>query len=253
MALKDSPVEAAPSTASRFAAEVFGTLVLVLGGVGTAVFAANFPTAENTLGVGFLGVALAFGLTVLVGVYAVGHISGAHFNPAVTLGAAIAGRLPWKFVPGYMISQIIGGIIGSSIVFAIASGGKDDFVSKAVEGGFASNGFGEHSPGGFSLLSVLIAEVVLTAIFIYVILGATSKRAPAGFAGVAIGLTLTLIHLISIPVSNTSVNPARSIAAAIYAGPDALGQLWVFLLAPLLGALIAGITYKPLFEGRSRA
>lgn len=242
--------EATPSTAQKLAAEVFGTFLLVLGGVGTAVFAANFPSSEsNTLGVGFLGVALAFGLTVLVGIYAVGHISGGHFNPAVTLGAAFAGRLPWKDVIGYWIAQIVGGAIASSIIYIIAIGGADGFGDKAVAGGFASNGFGEHSPGGFGLVSVIVAEVVLTAVFLFVILGSTSKRAPAGFAGISIGLTLTLIHLISIPISNTSVNPARSIAAAIYGGSDALGQVWVFILAPLVGAAIAGILYKPLFEG----
>lgn len=240
------------SLASRLAAELFGTFLLVFGGVGTALFAANFPSADsNTLGVGFLGVALAFGLTVLVGVYTVGHISGGHFNPAVTLGAAVAGRLPWRDVIGYWIAQLVGGIVGSSLLFAIAAGGADGFLSRAVDGGFASNGFGEHSPGSFSLLSVIIAEVVLTAVFLYVILGSTSERAAPGFAGVAIGLSLTLIHLISIPISNTSVNPARSIAAAIYGGPDALGQVWVFILAPLLGALIAGASYKLMFEKRT--
>ncbi|GAA3863226.1 aquaporin Z [Leifsonia kafniensis] len=241
----------APTTAQRLAAEVFGTFLLVFGGVGTAVFAANFPdSANNSLGVGFLGVALAFGLTVLVGVYAVGHISGGHFNPAVTLGAAVAGRLPWKDVLSYWGAQLVGGIIGSSLVYVIAVGGPDGFASNAVAGGFASNGFGEFSPGGFNLASVIVAEIVLTAIFLFVILGATSKRAPAGFAGLTIGLSLTLIHLISIPISNTSVNPVRSIAAAIYGGPEHLGQVWVFILAPLIGALIAGLAYRPLFEGR---
>lgn len=243
MTTKNAPL------APRLAAELFGTFLLVFGGVGTAVFAANFPSAQsNSLGVGFLGVALAFGLTVLVGVYAVGHISGGHFNPAVTLGAAVAGRLPWRDVIGYWIAQLVGGIIGSTLVFAIAAGGANDFLAHAVKKGFASNGFGAHSPGGFSLLSVIIAEIVLTAIFLYVILGVTSTRAVPGFAGVAIGLTLTLIHLISIPISNTSVNPARSIAAAIYGGPDALGQVWVFILAPLLGGLLAGASYKLFFE-----
>ena len=238
--------------AARLAAELFGTFLLVFGGVGTAVFAANFPNADsNSLGVGFLGVALAFGLTVLVGVYAVGHVSGGHFNPAVSLGAAFAGRMPWRDLVGYWVAQLAGGLIGSSLVFAIAAGGADGFLSNAVAGGFASNGFGDHSPGGFGLLSVIIAEVVLTAVFLSVILGATSERAAPGFAGIAIGLTLTLIHLISIPISNTSVNPARSIAAAVYGGPDALGQVWVFILAPLLGALIAGVAYRLLFERRA--
>jgi aquaporin Z len=243
MAIRESTL------AARLAAEAFGTFLLVLGGVGTAVFTANFPDADtNSLGVGYLGVALAFGLTVLVGVYAVGHISGGHFNPAVSLGAAVAGRMPWRDLVGYWVAQLVGGIIASSIIFAIAAGGPDGFLTNAFDTGFASNGFGDRSPGGFNLLSVIIAEVVLTAVFLYVILGATSERAAPAFAGLAIGLSLTLIHLISIPISNTSVNPARSIAAAIYAGPDALGQVWVFIVAPLLGALIAGATYRLMFE-----
>lgn len=244
--------DASPTAVSKLAAEFFGTFLLVLGGVGTAVFAANFPDDGNALGVGFLGVSLAFGLTVLCGVYAVGHISGGHFNPAVTLGAALAGRLPWRDVIGYWVVQLVGGIAGSSVVYAIAAGGADDFLQNAVDGGFASNGYGEHSPGGFGLVSVLVAEVVLTAVFLYVILGATSSRGPAGFAGIPIGLTLTLIHLVSIPISNTSVNPARSLAAAVYGGPDALGQVWLFFLAPLLGAAIAGVSYRLLFEGLAK-
>ena len=235
--------------AARLAAETFGTFLLVLGGVGTAVFTANFPSADtNSLGVGYLGVALAFGLTVLVGVYAVGHISGGHFNPAVSLGAAVAGRMPWRDLIGYWVAQLVGGIVASTIIFAIAAGGPEGFLTNAFDTGFASNGYDDRSPGGFNLLSVIIAEVVLTAVFLYVILGATSDRAVPGLAGLAIGLSLTLIHLVSIPISNTSVNPARSIAAAIYAGPDALAQVWVFILAPLLGALIAGATYRLLFE-----
>ena len=237
--------------AARLAAETFGTFLLVLGGVGTAVFAANFPDAEaNSLGVGYLGVALAFGLTVLVGIYAVGHISGGHFNPAVTLGAAFAGRMPWRDLLPYWAAQVVGGILGSTVVLAIAAGGIEGFLPNAFDTGFASNGYDDRSPGGFNLLSVIIAEVVLTAVFLYVILGATSDRAAPALAGVAIGFTLTLIHLISIPVDNTSVNPARSIAAAIYAGPDALAQVWVFIVAPLLGALIAGVTYRLMFERR---
>lgn len=236
------------TTGARWAAEVFGTFLLVFGGVGTAVFAANFPAADdNSLGVGFVGVALAFGLTVVVGAYAVGHVSGAHFNPAVTLGAALAGRIGWRDLPGYWAAQIVGGILGAGAVYGIAAGGPEGFLTGAVDGGFASNGFGELSPGGFGLGAVILAEVVLTAIFLWVILGVTHGRAPAGFAPLAIGLALTLIHLVSIPVSNTSVNPARSIAAAVVAGGDHLGQVWVFVLAPLLGAAIAGVTYKALF------
>lgn len=235
--------------APRLAAELFGTFLLVFAGIGTVLFTANFQRPDsNLLGVGFLGIAVAFGLTVLVGVYAVGHISGGHFNPAVTLGAAVAGRLPWRDVIGYWLAQLVGGIVGSTLLFAIAAGGPDGMLADLVDSGFASNGFDEHSPGGFGLLSVIIAEVVLTAVFLYVILGATSARAATGFAGLAIGLALTLIHLISLPISGTSVNPARSIATAIYGGGDALGQLWVFILAPLLGGLIAGATYKLLFD-----
>ncbi|WP_168625687.1 MULTISPECIES: aquaporin Z [unclassified Cryobacterium] len=237
--------------AARLAAEAFGTFLLVLGGVGTAVFAANFPDAEaNSLGVGYLGVALAFGLTVLVGIYTVGHISGGHFNPAVSFGAAFAGRLPWRDVAPYWAAQLVGGILGSTVVLAIAAGGIEGFLPNAFDTGFASNGYDDRSPGEFNLLSVIIAEVVLTAVFLYVILGSTSERSNLGFAGLTIGLSLTLIHLISIPISNTSVNPARSIAAAIYAGPAALAQVWVFILAPLLGALIAGATYRLMFERR---
>jgi aquaporin Z len=243
-----TPATHEPTRVARWAAELFGTFVLVFGGVGTAIFAANFPSPDdNSLGVGFVGVALAFGLTVVVSAYAVGNISGGHFNPAVTLGAAMAGRMPWRDVPGYWIAQLVGGILASTLLFAIAAGGPDGFLSTAVDGGFASNGFGDRSPGGFNLLSVIIAEVILTAVFLYVILGATSERSTPGFAPLAIGLSLTLIHLISIPIDNTSVNPARSIAAALYGGPDALAQVWVFILAPLLGALIAAATYKLLF------
>lgn len=234
-----------PTTGARLAAEAVGTFVLVLGGVGTAVFAAGFAGEPgNPVNVGFLGVALAFGLTVLVGVYAFGPVSGGHFNPAVTLGLAAASRFEWKDVAGYIIAQIIGGAVASSLIFAVAMGQPGGY-----EGTLGANGYGESSPGGYSLLSVGLLEVVLTAVFVLVILGATSKRAPAGFAGIAIGLTLTLIHLISIPVSNTSVNPARSIASAIYGGPEALAQLWAFLVFPVVGGLIAGWIFKPLFDG----
>lgn len=243
------PLTTLPSSlAGRLVAEALGTFILVFGGVGTALFAANFPTADsNTLGVGFLGVALAFGLTVLVGVYSLGPISGGHFNPAVTLGLAAAGRFAWADVLGYVGAQLVGGILGSSVLAAIAAGGPVGFLSAARESGFASNGFGEHSPGGFGLGSAMLTEAVLTAVFLFVILGTTARIAAQGFAGLAIGLTLTLIHLISIPVTNTSVNPARSLAAAIYGGGDAVAQLWVFLVFPSIGGLIAGLLYRPLF------
>jgi aquaporin Z len=230
----------APSLAAKLGAEAFGTFVLVIGVIGTALF-----SSANT---GLLGVALAVGLTVVGSAYAVGHISGGHFNPAVTIGTAVAGRTPWSDVLPYIAAQIIGGAVATSILFLVALNGPDGFAAKAQAGGFASNGFGEHSPGGFGLGAVIIVEVVFTAIFLYVILGATDRRAPAGFAPIAIGLTLTLIHLATIPVSNTSVNPARSIATAIYGGGDALGQLWVFIVAPIVGAIIAGATYKVIFD-----
>lgn len=240
---------ASPAMYARLAAEALGTFVLVLGGCGTAVLAANFPDAEaNTLGVGFLGVALAFGLTVVVGAFALGPISGGHFNPAVTLGLAAAGRFSWSDVGGYVVAQVIGGALGSSVLALIALGGPDGFFDAARGSGFASNGFGEHSPGGFGLGSAIVTETVLTAVFLFVILGTTARIASPGFAPLAIGLTLTLIHLTSIPVTNTSVNPARSIATAIYGGGWAWGQLWVFLLFPVLGALAAGYVYRPMFS-----
>lgn len=230
---------------SRLAAEFLGTAVLVFGGCGSAIFSAKVLSDNSVnMGIGFLGVALAFGLTVMVMVYAVGHISGGHFNPAVTVGAAIAGRVEWKAVPAYIITQIVAASVAGFALFAIASG-KEGF--DAVTSGFASNGYGDRSPNGYNMLSALLAEIILTAIFLYVILGATDKRAPKGFAGIAIGLTLTLIHLVSIPITNTSVNPARSIGVAWFAGPEALGQVWLFIVAPLIGAAIAGLSYQKLF------
>src|ERR1700712_2212964 len=233
----------APTMWHRLAAEFIGTFWLVLGGCGSAVFAAKFPSDGVSLGIGFLGVSLAFGLTVLTGVYAFGTISGGHFNPAVALGAALAKRVEWKAVPAYWVVQVIGGLIGGGILYVIAQG-KNGF---GATGNMAANGYGAHSPGGYSLVSVVIAEIVLTGIFLLVILGSTDDRAPKGFAGLAIGLTLTLIHLISIPISNTSVNPARSTGVAFFNGADAPAQLWVFWLAPLIGAAIAGIAYPYLF------
>ncbi|HVJ62196.1 MAG TPA: aquaporin Z [Tahibacter sp.] len=224
----------------RLTAEFLGTFWLVFGGCGSAVLAAAFPT----LGIGFVGVSLAFGLTVLTMAYAVGHISGGHFNPAVSLGLLVGGRFPAKdFVP-YVVAQVLGGLAAGGVLYLIASG-KAGFD---VTAGFASNGFGERSPGGYSLQAAAVAEVVLTAFFVIVILGATDRRAPAGFAPIAIGLCLTLIHLISIPVTNTSVNPARSTGVALYAGGPAIAQLWLFWLAPLVGAAIGGAIYKNLLE-----
>lgn len=247
-----APAQAASlSTAARLSAEVLGTFILVFGGAGTAIFAANFPAPEdNSLGVGLLGVALAFGLSVLAGAYAVGHLSGGHFNPAVTVGLAVGRQFAWRDAAGYIIAQIVGGALASTLLFAIAAGGPEGFLQNAQESGFAANGFGEHSPGGFGLGAAILAEVILTAVFLFVILGVTDRRASAGFAGLTIGLTLTLIHLVSIPVTNTSVNPARSIATAIYAGGWAWAQLWVFILAPLVGAAVAGVVHRLLFAER---
>ncbi|MDR6352159.1 MULTISPECIES: aquaporin Z [unclassified Pantoea] len=221
----------------RLVAETLGTFVLVLGGCGSAVLAAAFPE----LGIGFAGVALAFGLTVLVMAFAVGHISGGHFNPAVTLGLTVGGRFPAAQVVPYIIAQLVGAVAAAGVLYLIASG-KAGF--DAVASGFASNGYGEHSPGGFSLQAGMIAELVLTAVFLIVIMGATDKRAPAGFAPIAIGLALTLIHLVSIPVTNTSVNPARSSGVAIFQGGWALEQLWMFWLLPIIGAAIGGAIYR---------
>ncbi len=223
----------------RISAEAFGTFWLVFGGCGSAVLAAGIPE----LGIGYAGVALAFGLTVLTMAYTVGHISGGHFNPAVSLGLAVAGRFDYKDVLPYWVAQVIGGALGAAVLFIIASG-----TAGFAAGGFASNGYDALSPHGYSLVSVLIIEVVLTAFFLLIILGSTSAKAPAGFAPIAIGLGLTLIHLISIPVSNTSVNPARSIAAAIFADNGALGQVWLFILAPLAGAALGAIIWKTLLD-----
>jgi len=234
-----------PAMSSRLGAEALGTFWLVFGGCGSAIFAVKY-LAPNVvagqsiqLGIGFLGVALAFGLTVMTMAYAVGHVSGAHFNPAVTIGAAVAGRFEWRDVPAYVITQVLAGLLAGAALFGIARG-KDGFEAT---GNMAANGYGEHSPAGYGLVAVLCAEVLLTAFFLYIILGSTDSRAPVGFAPIAIGLGLTLIHLVSIPISNTSVNPARSTAVAFFNGNGAPGQLWLFWVAPILGAAIAGATY----------
>jgi len=224
------------SLAKKSAAEFIGTFWLVLGGCGSAVIAAGFPD----LGIGFAGVALAFGLTVLTMAFAIGHISGCHLNPAVSLGLAVAGRFRAAELPAYVIAQVLGAAAAAAILAWIA-GGAPGFD---LAGGLASNGYGDHSPGGYSMESGFVTEVVMTLMFLFIILGATDKRAPAGFAPIAIGLGLTLIHLISIPVTNTSVNPARSTGPAVIAGGWAITQLWMFWVAPLIGAAIAGLTYR---------
>jgi aquaporin Z len=223
----------------KYVAEFIGTFWLVLGGCGSAVLGAAFPE----LGIGFAGVSLAFGLTVLTMAFAIGHISGCHLNPAVSVGLLVAGRFERKDLLPYIAAQVLGGIAAGGLLYLIASG-KADFTL----GGFASNGYGEHSPGGYSLLSALACEVTLTAIFLFVIVGATSKKAPPGFAPIAIGLCLTLIHLISIPVTNTSVNPARSTAVAIFAEDWALAQLWLFWAAPIAGGALGAFIYKLIDE-----
>jgi aquaporin Z len=220
----------------RAAAEFFGTFWLVFGGCGSAVLAAAFPG----LGIGFAGVALAFGLTVLTMAFAIGHISGCHLNPAISIGLWAGKRFPASDLLPYIVAQVAGAIVASGVLFVIASG-KAGF---SLSGGFASNGYGAHSPGEYSMVACLVAEIVLTFIFLFVIMGATDKRAPAGFAPIAIGLCLTLIHLISIPVTNTSVNPARSTGPALFAGGWALEQLWLFWVAPIVGALLGGTVYK---------
>src|SRR5215468_10491916 len=227
---------------SKLTCEFLGTFWLVLGGCGSAVLAGAFPT----FGIGFAGVSLAFGLTVLTGAYALGPVSGGHFNPAVTFGLWAGGRFPARDVLGYVIAQVAGAIAGAGVLYVIASG-KPGFEV----GRFAANGYGEHSPGGYSLGAGLICEIVMTFMFLIVILGATHRRAPVGFAGIAIGLALTLIHLISIPVTHTSVNPARSTATAVIVGSWALQQLWLFWLAPIVGGAVAGFVYKGLLEAPS--
>ena len=220
----------------KYGAEFIGTFWLVLGGCGSAVLAAAFPN----VGIGLLGVSLAFGLTVLTMAFAIGHISGCHLNPAVSFGLWAGGRFPAKELPPYIVAQVLGGIVAGGVLYLIASGqaGFD------VAAGFASNGYGAHSPGGYSLLAALITEVVMTMMFIFVIMGATDKRAPQGFAPIAIGLCLTLIHLISIPVTNTSVNPARSTGVALYAGGWAISQLWLFWVAPIVGGMLGALIYR---------
>jgi aquaporin Z len=235
----------------KFLAELLGTFVLVFGGCGSAVLAAVFPYAQaesNPLGLGFLGVALAFGLTLLVMAYAIGHVSGCHINPAVSFGLWASGRFRGSELLPYIVAQVLGAVIAGGFIYGIASGRAGFELSGSNP--LATNGFGAHSPGGYGLFSALAIEVLLTFIFLLVILGTTHKNAPTGFAGLPIGLSLTLIHLISIPVTNTSVNPARSTGVALWVGGDAIGQLWLFWLAPIAGALLAGWVQRHLLDGR---
>jgi aquaporin Z len=224
----------------QYSAEFLGTFWLVLGGCGSAVLAAAFPQ----VGIGLHGVSLAFGLTVLTMAFAIGHISGCHLNPAVSIGLWAGGRFPASKLPAYIISQVLGAIAAGGVLYIIASGAPGFDVSK----GFASNGFGAHSPGGYSMMAALVTEIVMTMFFLIIILGATDKRAPAGFAPIAIGLALTLIHLISIPVTNTSVNPARSTGVAVFVGDWAIGQLWLFWLAPIIGAVLGAFAYRAIAD-----
>lgn len=248
-------VPAGPSTFATLIAEAFGTLLLVLGVISTALFAANFGASPEgtSLGVGFLGVSLAVGITVIAGAYAFGPISGGHFNPAVTLGLAAAGRFPWRDALPYIAAQVIGGLVATTLIVLIGLFGPEGWLGAAQDGGFASNGFGELSPGGFGIGAAIIVEVLFTALFVIVILGVTHSTRGSNFAGLAIGLALVLIHLAIIPIDNASVNPARSIATAVYGGPLALSQVWVFIVFPIVGALIAGLAYRALFDGTKRA
>jgi len=256
MSYPDAPQPATPRphTSAKLLAEAAGTFLLVFALTGTVTFSAFFGIEpSNPLGVGFLGVALALGLAVMIGAYAFGPISGGHFNPAVTLGLAAAGRFAWREVAAYIAAQVIGAIAGAAAVLAIASGGPLGYLERTLVDGFASNGYGELSPNLFSLFSVVIVEVVATALFLFVILGVTHARADAGFAPIAIGLTLTVLLLVAIPIDNDSLNPARSIATAVFAGTPWLVQVWVFLVFPSLGALIAGFVYSTLFDRETPA
>ncbi|MGO3886321.1 MAG: aquaporin [Mycetocola sp.] len=252
MAQASPSVSAEPRTGTKLAAEVAGTFVLVFGLTGTATFSAAFGDSEsNPLGVGFFGVAFALGLSVLISAYAFGPVSGGHFNPAVTVGLAVAGKFRWSQVGGYVAAQIVGAIAGASTVFVLAAQGRPGFLDAALDGGFVSNGYGELSPGGFGFGAAIIAEIVGTAIFLLVILGVTHKRGNAATAPLAIGFTLTLLLLVLIPIDNASLNPARSLATALFAGGDWLGQLWVFLVFPLVGGAVGGLIHRAVFEGRS--
>jgi len=255
MTYPSAPRPDQPTQLGRLLAEGAGTFVLVFGLVGTAIFTSSpLEGSGAPVPVGILGIAFALGISVVIGAYAFGPISGGHFNPAVSIGLAAAGKLSWRDVPGYVVAQVVGGFLGATAVVAVASGAPGDLLTHALSSGFASNGFGDHSPNGFSLLSAIVVEVIGTAVFVYVILGVTNAGAHPEVAPIPIGLTLTLLLLVSIPVDNAGFNPARSLATAIYGGGPALTQLWVFIVAPCVGALVAGLSNRLLFEtaGRSR-
>ncbi len=238
-----------PRLGPALLAEVAGTFLLVFGLTAAAVFSANFPADEpGQLGIGFLGVGLALGLTVMIGAYAFGPISGGHFNPAVTIGLSVAGKSEWSKALPYILSQIVGALLGAGTTLLLASNGPDGFLSSALDGGFVSNGFGENSPGGFGIGGAITFEIIGTAVFLLVILGVTHARAAAGFAPIAIGLTLTLMMLIAIPIDNMSLNPARSLATAVIAGGDWLTQVWVFLIFPAIGGALGGLIHRALFD-----
>lgn len=245
---------ATPTTGSKLAAEGLGTFLLVFGLIGTALFASHIANTDSAFAPGIVYVVASFavGISVIMGAYAFGPISGGHFNPAVTLGLAAAGRFAWKDAPAYIVAQIVGGAVATTILVLIGTFGPAGWLAAAQDSGFASNGWGKLSPGGFDMPAAMIIEVVLTALFLFVILGVTHPTRGTKFAGLVIGLSLTLIHFVSIPVDNTSVNPARSIATAIYGGGDALSMLWVFIVFPIVGALIAGFSYKALFDNVQR-
>jgi len=256
MTYPSAPRPDQPTLIGRLLAEAAGTFVLVFGLIGTAIFASGPLEGDGTPEpVGILGIALALGISVIIGAYAFGPISGGHFNPAVSVGLATAGKVPWRDVPGYVVAQAVGGFLGATAVVAIAAGAPGDLLTHALDTGFASNGYGDHSPDGFSLVSTLVVEVIGTAVFVFIILGVTNAEAHPEVAPIPIGLTLTLLLLVAIPVDNAGFNPARSLATAVYGGGPALGQLWVFLLAPCVGALVAGFTNRFLFEtaGRNRS
>ncbi|SJN30778.1 Aquaporin Z [Microbacterium esteraromaticum] len=245
-----STAAAVPSLGAKLAAEGFGTFLLVFGGVGTALFASKHFTDPGANSAVYVAIALAFGLALLVAFYAFAPLSGGHFNPAVTLGAAASGRIPWRDAAPYIVSQVVGGVIASTALNLIGMFGPDAWLTTAQDAGFASNGWGPLSPGGFGMLAAIIIEVILTGFFLLVFLGVTHPERGTPFAGIAIGLTLTLIHLVSLPVDFSSVNPARSIATAIYGGVEPLSQLWVFLVFPVVGAMLAGFAYKALFDSK---